>query len=109
MTGEPSFDSILIAESDLQVEALVASRVALLQRERREQRIDIIVSSFLAILNGRGPLDQDSLRQAVSSLWRTGSIPTPLFDNALAAAKRAGFITEQPGLDDRDRLDSRPR
>ena len=105
MADLDAFEPMEVEVEELQLEVLVASRRALLKPERRERRIDIIVSSVLAVLAGRGSLGRDALRQAVSALWKTGSITRPLFDGALETAAAAGLITQQPGLDDKTRFE----
>ncbi len=100
-----AFEAVKVEGDELQLELLVASRRALLQPERRAKRLDIIVSSLLAVLGGRGSLTRDALRQAVESLWKTGSITAPVFDGALDAAEIAGLVVLQPGLDEKPRYD----
>lgn len=89
--------------TDVRIDQLASSRAAL-SSDRRELRADIALSTTLAVLAGRGSLNELEILEAVSRVWRTGSLTGPVLRRSLADAEAAGLVVRQHGLDEVERF-----
>ena len=99
-------DSMTAIESDDQhyrADQLAACH-SLLDPARRGRRQDVLASTMVAILAGRGELTVLRLFAAVRRIWRTDAIADAVLERALVDARAASLVTLQTDLEGNETL-----